>query len=169
MASLDLQTCARKLVPLVTMAASSCTASVQEKLGYLTGDQGCYELGRLQEAGGCGSPELLGVTTSQCLQASSYCPPAVLGVSALCLFSAKNKVLFAHRAKGLGPPEKIRRGNRTQSGLQAAGTALGSQRLEARSWKWHFPRVFMFSWGLINNQQNKSIINLISLWPAKES
>ena len=39
--SLELRTCARKLVLLVTMY-SYCMASVQEKLGDLTGDQGCW-------------------------------------------------------------------------------------------------------------------------------
>ena len=52
------------------------------------------------------------------------------------------------------PPEKIRRGNRTQSGLQRQERhSLALRGLEARSGKWHFPRVFMFSWGLINNRQ----------------
>lgn len=48
-------------------------------------------------------PQTLGVMTSQCLQASSYCLPAVPELSILCSFLAKNKVLFACRAKALGP------------------------------------------------------------------
>lgn len=51
------------------------------------------------------------------------------------------------------PPEKICRGNRTQSGPQRQERQLSSKRLEAQSGKWHFPCVFMFSWGLINNRQ----------------
>lgn len=61
------------------------------------------EPGRLQGAGECGSPQSSGIKTSQCLQASAYCLPAVSEISTLCSFPAKNKVLFALGAKALGP------------------------------------------------------------------
>lgn len=51
------------------------------------------------------------------------------------------------------PPEKICSGNRTQSGPRWQERQLSSKGLEAWNGEWHFPCVFMFSWGLINSRQ----------------
>lgn len=98
--------------------------------------RGAREPGRLQSAEGVAAPRVLVSRPVGVCKLSAYCLPAISELSILCSFPAKNKVLFALRAKALEPSWENPLRKQDAEWLQRQERQLlSSERREARSGK----------------------------------